>query len=220
MSTNTTVNTHRPEEAVVDPAGQHLVVIVGINGRQGTSVASAFLQDESFRVRGLASSIDCAASDNWRSLGVEMRQETFEQSDHVRKNFEGAKIIFASTCAYKHLEDRRLHLAYQVGMMRGTTGPVVAMHKDIAIGHMLLDAAAATTGLETFVMSTFPVVGPNQEYSTPLAKRELEAKKEHLKYLLYCLPDLRRKTILVKPSLRMEDYRLTLRMVRTIFLIC
>lgn len=190
-----------------------LVVIVGINGRQGTSVAKAFLENGSYRIRGLTSSPECSSSENWKRLGVEMREETYMEFQHVHASFEGANIIFASTCYHKVLTNRRASMAFQVGMMGNKGVSQYAMERDINTGHLILDAAAEIPELQRFVMSTLPILQSEVEYATNKAMGESAAKIQHITHLQNVLPDLWKKTILVKPSPRMEDSNSALRMV-------
>ncbi|KAJ4352215.1 uncharacterized protein N0V89_007562 [Didymosphaeria variabile] len=188
-----------------------LIVIVGINGRQGTSVANAFLDAPGFRIRGLTSSPDCPASEKWKDLGVEIREETFVDEEHARASFEGAAAIFAMTSYHKPFEDRRAKLAYEVGLIKISMAQF-ALRRAAYQGRILFDAVADTRGLHRFVLSTLPVVLPGAKYATHLAQANYHTKKEQLNYLTRCLPSLAAKTIAVKPCMRMEDYRMTLQM--------
>ncbi|KAF1966750.1 hypothetical protein BU23DRAFT_603376 [Bimuria novae-zelandiae CBS 107.79] len=142
------------EQPVTNSRNLRVVIVVGINGRQGTSVANAFLKDGRYRKFG-----------------------------------------------------------YQAGMAHTDSAARIIKDMDVGFGYRLLDAAAATSGLQTLIMSTLPVIGlDGARCAMHLAEREFEAKREHICYLGRCLPELGQKTIVVKPALRMEDYRLTLQM--------
>lgn len=188
-----------------------LVVIMGINGRQGTSVAKAFMIMPGVRIRGLTSSPDCSASERWKDMGIEIREETFEDEEHVKESFDGSDIVFATTSYHRLLEDRRANLAIEVGLHR--TVWFLTMIREVRMGRIILDAAAATPGLQKLVMSTLPITNPGAKYASHSAGATYLAKREHICYLARCLPALAAKTRLVKPCMRMEDYRATLRMV-------
>jgi hypothetical protein len=191
-----------------------LIVIVGINGRQGTSVAEAFMDAPGFLIRGLTSSPDCPASERWKEMGVEIREETWVDEEHIKASFEGATVIFALTSYHAPFEDRRAKLALEVGLIH-TSMARFAMQRDVYIARMLFNAAAATPGLRRLVMSTLPVVKDCTRYAAHIAQSVYLAKKQQIYYLENCLPALLDKTIMVKPCMRMEDYRVTLRMVST-----
>jgi hypothetical protein len=189
-----------------------LIVIVGINGRQGTSVAEAFMKIPGTLIRGLTSSPDCPASERWQSMGVEIREETWDDEEHVKASFKGAAVIFALTSYHASFGNRRARLAFEVGMIN-TYLERFAMKCDIHIGRTILNAAAATQGLRRLVMPTLPVVNEGASYASARAHSAYLAKRQHLIYLETCLPALLKKTIVVKPVMRMEDYLATLRMV-------
>ncbi|KAF2437561.1 NAD(P)-binding protein [Karstenula rhodostoma CBS 690.94] len=187
-----------------------IIVIVGINGRQGTSVAEAFIDAPGIRIRGLTSSPNCPASERWKKMGVEIRDETFDDEEHIKESFAGADVIFALTSYHRLLEDRRLKLAVEVGLR--PSAQFAAMRREVFVGRILLDAAAATPRLQRLVMSTLPVTNSGARYASHTAGATYLAKREHINYMRACLPGLAAKTVLVKPCMRMEDYQATLRM--------
>lgn len=190
-----------------------LVVILGINGRQGTSVAKAFLGSRKYRIRGLTTRPDCFESNRWRAYGVEIREERFMEYSHVRESFKGADIIFAVSCF--STTDHRLDLAYDVGMISRSIDKLdLARKADSEKGIMVLDAAASTKGLRRFIMSTLPIVlTPGAKFATRRAQQHHESKSEQLLYLTSNVPELFHKTILVRAAACMEDFWLTLRLV-------
>ena len=194
-----------------------LVVIAGINGRQGTSVANAFLNGGGFRVRGLTSSPECASSNRWRALGVEIREETYADTQHIHASLEGATIIFAiiSVRGLLKAQARELDIAYSVGLTRGVSPRKFAIEKATWLGRALFDAANDIPELTQFVLSTLPVLHiHNTAYATSIAAAEHMVQLRHVDYIKTLLPQLWRKTILFKPSPRMEDYHSTLKLVR------
>ncbi|KAJ4299835.1 hypothetical protein N0V90_005081 [Kalmusia sp. IMI 367209] len=187
-----------------------LLVIVGINGRRGTSVANAFLENKQFRIRGLTSSPGCSASRNWRTLGVEIREETFVDENSVRENFFGAAIIFASTNYDKYFKDRGAKLACSLC-------PNMDLHSfaaahEVNTGKTIISAAANTPGLGRFVLATLPTLPPNANFATEKGEWQYRAQAELVKYLTSDHDTLNKKTTLVKPAFRMEDFLKTLRM--------
>lgn len=189
-----------------------LIVIVGINGRQGTSVAEAFMDAPGYEIRGLTSSPNCPASESWKEKGIEIREETFEKEEHIHESFSGATIIFALTSYHKLLADPREKLLVEIGLVRSAYD--AAIRREVAVGRMMLNAAATTLGLEKLVMSVLPANNSGHKYASHTGGATYHAKKELIQYMSKCLPALARRTLLVKPCLRMEDYRSTLRMVR------
>jgi uncharacterized protein YbjT (DUF2867 family) len=73
------------------------VVIIGITGKQGGSVANALLDSSKpYRLVGLTRSVTQPASKEWENRGVEMREVTVAVGNEaqVRAAFEGADIVF------------------------------------------------------------------------------------------------------------------------------
>ena len=188
-----------------------LLVVVGINGRQGTSVANAFLKTEQFRIRGLTSSPGRSASKKWVARGVEIRKETFDNADSVRENFSGAAIIFATTNYDKYFEDRAAKLACSLCPNSGLLN--LAMLHEIKMGRMIVSAAADTPGLGRFVLVTLPAVLPDTTFTTNRGAYQFRAQGEIVRYLTRHHDALHEKTNIVRPSLRMEDCLMTLQMV-------
>lgn len=191
-----------------------LIVIVGINGRQGTSVANAFLNGSGFRVRGLTSSPKCESSNQWRARGVDIREERYTDNKHVQESFEGAIIIFASTSIFKPLGEYQLRLAFEVGMIRYGSPLSVAVEKEKIMGRAIFDAASQMPELKRFVMSTLPVLSAeNWHFATGAGQAEHLVQHEHMRYMKTYIPKLWSKTLLVKPSPSMEGYRYRLKLV-------
>ncbi|KAL5418915.1 hypothetical protein PMIN06_005785 [Paraphaeosphaeria minitans] len=188
-----------------------LIVIVGINGRQGSSVAEAFMDVPGTRIRGLTSSPMGPASQRWQERGVEIREEMFDDEKHIKDSFKGATIIFAITSYHKFMQDRRAKLIAEIGFKRSVRE--IAIRQEVQVGRMILDAAATTPGLQKLVMSTFPVTSPGNKHASHTAQGTYLAKREHIRYMGRCLPALAAKTVLVKPCMPMEDFQATLRMV-------
>jgi hypothetical protein len=74
-----------------------LVVVVGITGNQGGSVASTFLQEPGWRVRGLTRNAQSEASKSLTSRGVEMVQVNLYDPDSLKGVFKGANLVFSVT---------------------------------------------------------------------------------------------------------------------------
>ena len=74
-----------------------LVVVVGLTGNQGGSVARRFLQDPEYRVRGLTRNPDSSAANDLAFAGVEVIQADLDNLESVAKAFAGAHLIFTVT---------------------------------------------------------------------------------------------------------------------------
>jgi hypothetical protein len=82
-----------------------LIVIVGITGNQGGSVASTFLQDPTWRVRGLTRDTQSAAAQALLKQGVEMLEADLHDPSSLKDVFKGAKLVFSVTDFWKPFFD-------------------------------------------------------------------------------------------------------------------
>ncbi|KAJ7910724.1 NAD(P)-binding protein [Mycena leptocephala] len=110
-----------------------LVVIVGITGNQGGSVARALIDsDKPYRIRGLTRNAQKPSAKVLTGLGVELVtiSVTVGNEDGVRTAFAGANIVFAVTNFNEHFDKER----------------------EIAEGKLMVDAALAA-GVSLLVWS-------------------------------------------------------------------
>lgn len=85
-----------------------LVVVVGITGNQGGSVADTFLTDNNWRVRAITRHPSKPAAQEWKSRGVELVAADQDDVDSLTKAFTGAHAIFAMTDYWAPLSDPKL----------------------------------------------------------------------------------------------------------------
>ena len=78
-----------------------LIVIVGITGNQGGSVAGTFLNDPSWRVRGLTRDTQSSASLALSAQGVQMVQADLHDPSSLTDVFRGANLVFSVTDFWK-----------------------------------------------------------------------------------------------------------------------
>ncbi|KAF8856222.1 NAD(P)-binding protein [Acephala macrosclerotiorum] len=74
-----------------------LLVIVGITGNQGGSVASAFLSDPTYRIRGLTRNPSSPTAKELSEKGIEIVQADLDDVTSIEKAFEGANLIYSVT---------------------------------------------------------------------------------------------------------------------------
>jgi len=92
-----------------DPSAP-LVVLVGITGLQGRSVARALIDsDKSYRIRGLTRDASKPAAQTFAAQGVHIVSVslTVDNAANVRKAFEGADIAFTVTNFNEHMDKQR-----------------------------------------------------------------------------------------------------------------
>lgn len=78
-----------------------LIVIIGITGNQGGSVASTFLQDPAWRIRGLSRDTQSPASKSLSEQGIEMVEADLHNPSSLKHVFKGASLVFSVTDFWK-----------------------------------------------------------------------------------------------------------------------
>lgn len=74
-----------------------IIVVLGITGNQGGSVAKSLIMDNKYHIRGLTRNINSENSKNLKEKGVEMIECDLSNKIEVDKAFKGADIVFAVT---------------------------------------------------------------------------------------------------------------------------
>ncbi|KAK7726417.1 hypothetical protein SLS57_003504 [Botryosphaeria dothidea] len=118
-----------------------LVVIVGVTGNQGGSVAARFLQDPTYRIRGLTRDPSSPRAQSLATQGVEIVRADLDDASTLAPAFAGASLIFSVTNYWEPFfrPDCRADAARQGISCREYAGQVEARQ-----GRNIADAAAAT----------------------------------------------------------------------------
>jgi hypothetical protein len=74
-----------------------LIVVVGVTGNQGGSVAASFLENPEWRIRGLTRDTNSEKSQWLASQGVEMVQCNLHDPESLKEVFKGANLVFSIT---------------------------------------------------------------------------------------------------------------------------
>lgn len=131
-----------------------LLVVIGITGNQGSSVASAFLKLPDWRIRGISRDISSAAAQQWISKGVELVKADLDDIDSLENAFRGASAIFAVTDFYSLMLDPANFAAAQ---QAGVTPNEYACNLETKRGMNIATAAnslAVSATLTHFVFSS------------------------------------------------------------------
>jgi len=75
-------------------AASKTIAVLGALGGQGGSVVNSFLEDGSFKVRGVTRSVDSPASQALVSHGVEMVSGNAKEPTTLSQAFTGADVAF------------------------------------------------------------------------------------------------------------------------------
>lgn len=74
-----------------------LIVITGVTGVQGGSVARLFAQDPNWRVRGITRQPDRPSNASLREAGIELVAGNYDDVASLDRAFNGANAIFGTT---------------------------------------------------------------------------------------------------------------------------
>ncbi|KAK0124130.1 hypothetical protein ONS95_009113 [Cadophora gregata] len=80
-----------------------LIVVVGVTGAQGSSVAKTFLQLPGWRVRGISRNPSSPASQALSTLGIEIIKGDLDDKASLLAAFQGATTIFANVDFFIHM---------------------------------------------------------------------------------------------------------------------
>lgn len=116
-----------------------LIVIIGITGNQGGSVARTFHKDPSWRIRGLTRDTQSSASLALSAQGIEMVQANLHDPSSLADVFRGANLVFSVTDFWKPYFDssNRAHAAAQ-----GKSIGQFAYELEVEQGKNIVDAIA------------------------------------------------------------------------------
>ncbi|PPJ57406.1 hypothetical protein CBER1_01403 [Cercospora berteroae] len=141
---------------------QKLIVITGVTGTQGGSVARHFLPHKDWRIRGITRNPNSPKAKQLAKQGVELAQADYDDTQSLRKAFEGAHAIFAVTdytsvwTRVSESEELKKKAAEE-----GLTINEYARELEIKQGLSLVSAAsnpAILSVLEHFVWSTLTAI--------------------------------------------------------------
>jgi len=129
-----------------------LIVIVGITGNQGSSVAEAFLKEPGWKIRGTSRDPTKASSQALIAKGIEIVPGDVDDTASLKAAFQGANVIFGntafSTALATNSEEDRAKLRPNQTVREWCYELEVQQGKNIA------DAVATVDTLELFIWST------------------------------------------------------------------
>ncbi|KAE9974287.1 hypothetical protein EG328_003932 [Venturia inaequalis] len=189
-----------------------LLIVIGVTGNQGGSVARRFLEDATYKVRGLTRDPSSPAALELLELGVEIVQADLNNVASLVTAFKGANLIFSVTNYWEPFFRPDARAAAEA---RGVTCREYAYDVELRQGMNVVDAAGSpdiVKGLDEMglIASTLSCAkncsdGKFQELYHFDAKAEVFPCYVEEKY-----PELARKTSCVQTGYFMRSYRLAL----------
>ncbi|KAH7413108.1 hypothetical protein BKA64DRAFT_771082 [Cadophora sp. MPI-SDFR-AT-0126] len=182
-----------------------LIVIVGITGNQGGSVASAFLRDPSWKIRGISRDPSKASSQSLVSQGIEIVPGDVDDIDSLKAAFKGANIIFGNTAfsnAFAMPTDSDLEK-----LSPGQTLREWCYELEVQQGKNIVDAAASVVDtLDLFIWSTLSNASKwsRGKYT---GVYHFDSKAKVVDYLHEIHPSLGEKTSLLQMGLFITNWK-------------
>ena len=136
-----------------------LIVVIGVTGNQGGSVARRFLADPKYKVRGVTRNPANPKAQQLASEGVEIISADLDDVDSLKKAFAGANLIFSVTNYWEYFfrPDCR-----QKAEAKGVSCRRYAYEVERQQGQNIADAAATvvdTLAPNGFLVSTLSHAG-------------------------------------------------------------
>ncbi|KAM0541179.1 hypothetical protein ACHAPJ_013343 [Fusarium lateritium] len=180
------------------------VTVVGITGKQGSSVAKTFLEEGGWHVRGITRDPSKPSSQEWADQGVEIVKGDLNDVASLKVAFAGSTVIFGVTDFWGIVRDPNVQKQAQE---RGQQVNQLAYDVEVQQGRNIVDAANATVGtLDRFVLST---LSPTKQWSKGKYTHNyhFDAKWEAVKYLRATYPELAEKTSYLQVALYLSNWK-------------
>ncbi|KAJ6039649.1 NmrA-like family protein [Penicillium canescens] len=135
-----------------------LLVVLGITGNQGGSVADAFVTDKNWRIRAITRDTTSPSAQNWASRGVELVCADMDDIDSLKAAFAGAQAIFAMTDYWSPLSDPKIRAK---ATERGISANQLCAELEAQRGKNMAIAAASSKVQQTlkrYIYSSLPDV--------------------------------------------------------------
>ena len=76
---------------------EKLIVVIGVTGTQGGSVARIFAKEPGWKVRGITRDVSKPSNGALRDLGIELVQADLDDPASLERAFKGANVVFSVT---------------------------------------------------------------------------------------------------------------------------
>lgn len=182
---------------------QKIITIVGITGKQGSSVAEVFLKEGGWHVRGITRDPSKPSSKLWADQGVELIAADLDDLASLTKAFSGSTVIFGVTDFWGQIGNPKVQAAAQKS---GRPVNVEAYDVEVQQGRNIVDAANSTADtLERFVLST---LSATRKWSKGKYTHNyhFDAKWMAVEYLKATYPELAKKSSYLQVGLYMTNW--------------
>jgi len=126
-----------------------LIVVVGLTGNQGGSVAEVYSKESGWKVRGITRNPSSSAAEAWKAKGVDVVQADLDNPQSLIAAFKGADAIFSTTDFWGPM----FNPATKSKLKPGQTINEYAYDYEVKQGKNIADAAATVEGLDRLIVS-------------------------------------------------------------------
>ncbi|KAH6625930.1 hypothetical protein C7974DRAFT_425496 [Boeremia exigua] len=133
---------------------QNLIVVLGVTGTQGSSVAATFLSLGDWKVRGVTRNPESESAKSQTAKGVELVKGDLDDKESLRAAFVGATAIFLATDFWTIFKQKETH---EKAAATGTFLPILCHQQEVQQGLNAVEAASdprVLQSLKRFVFST------------------------------------------------------------------
>jgi len=183
------------------PPSHHLISF--LTWYQGGSVASLFSTLPEWHVRGITRDPSKPSAASLKDQGIDLVAADLDDVPSLKKAFEGAAVVFGVTDFWQHVQNPANHA---VAASRNVTINEIAYENEVKQGRNIVDAAAATSGLERFVLGT---INSTKKLSGGKITFNLhfDAKWEAVDYCKEKYPELWEKTSLLQLGMFASNWK-------------
>ncbi|KAH6685469.1 hypothetical protein F5X68DRAFT_262701 [Plectosphaerella plurivora] len=181
-----------------------IITILGITGKQGSSVAETFLKEGNWQIRGITRDPSKPASQEWVKKGVEMIKGDAGDAASLKEAFAGSNVIFGVTDFWGVTADPKIH---EQAQKEGRPVNTIAYDVEVQQGKNIVDAANATIDtLDRFVLST---LSHTKKWSGGKYAHNFhfDAKWMAVEYLKSTYPKLAEKTSYLQVGLYLTNWQ-------------
>ncbi|KAF2714812.1 NAD(P)-binding protein [Pleomassaria siparia CBS 279.74] len=186
--------------------GKKIITIVGVTGNQGSSVASVFLGEPEWTVRGISRDPLKPASKAWIEKGVEVIAGNLDSVPSIAHAVHGSHVVFGNTDFWTHYSNPSTHAR---AAAEGRAANVVAYDLEVAQGKKMIDAVATTTTatLDRFILSTLSDTRGISRGKF-MNNFHFDAKWQQVVYLRDTYPALWQKTSLLQLGIFASNWKM------------
>jgi hypothetical protein len=179
-----------------------LLVVVGLTGNQGGSVAEVYSKEAGWKVRGITRNTSSPAAEAWKAKGVEVVQGDLDDTKSLIAAFKGADAIFSTTDFWGPF----FNPATQTKVKSGQTVNEYVYEYELQQGKNIADAAATVEGLDRLIVSALcdAKKASKGKYSWVY---HFDSKAHYVDYINEKYPDLAKKMSIVQVGSYMSNIK-------------